>query len=307
MRSRSETRLGIAITTYNRRSSIVDLIARLDRFTSAGFDLVICDDGSTDGTTKLLQGGRFVTVAGPNRGVAWNKNRGLFHLINLTDANVILLMDDDVLPVVHGWEQEWIAAARAFGHINFVPTHLRAHVLTGACRAADPGITHVVGGQCLGFTRKALLHVGYFDPRFGKYGHEHSDVSFRCLRAGFGGARRLRGPEPTAYFYVISSGLELRDVPSNSDTYCLARNSVLLSAVAGDPIFRLPWRDDAEMSAFLADFPDLAAQESCPGLSAQNFEAPHYFALNPDLADSGQDPFAHFIAYGRRGGGRQIV
>ena len=259
MTARSKPRLGIGITTFNRSASILDLLARLERFTSVEFDLVISDDGSTDGTADILRGGDFTAILGPNRGIAWNKNRGLFHLMNCTAVDVILLMDDDVLPNTFGWEQEWIAACLDFGHVNFAPAHLRPHVLTGSCRAADPGITHVVGGQCLGFTRAALLNVGFFDPRFGKYGHEHSDVSFRCLRAGFGGVRRDNGPEPTAYFYVIDSGLTLRDVPSNSDMECLERNGALLHQVANDPVYRLPWRSDAEMVAFLSDFPALSS------------------------------------------------
>jgi glycosyltransferase involved in cell wall biosynthesis len=302
MTARARPRLGVAITTYNRSRTIIDLLARLERFTSVDFDLVISDDGSTDGTADMLRGARFSAILGPNRGIAWNKNRGLFHLMNRTSADIILLMDDDVLPCVHGWEQEWIAASREYGHVNFAPAHLRHHVLTGACRAADPGITHIVGGQCLAFTREALLNIGYFDPRFGKYGHEHSDVSFRCLRAGFGGVRRDNGPEPSAYFYVIDSGLELRDVPSNSDIESLERNGALLHAVAGDPIYRLPWRNDAEMVVFLSDFPELSAQR-CPGIvTAPGFDTERYRQLNPDVMNSGQDPFAHYIAYGKREG-----
>lgn len=302
MTQRKRGRLGIALTTYNRRDALLDLIGRLERFTSVEYDLVVGDDGSSDGTREMLADLRIAAVRGPNKGIAWNKNRGLYHLANFTEAEVLLLMDDDVLPQTHGWEQEWIAAAHSFGHVNFVPSHLRRFVLTGACRAADPGITHVVGGQCLGFTREALLHVGYFDPRFGKYGHEHSDVSFRCLRAGFGGVRRRSGPEPSAYFYVIDSGLALRDVPSNSDMESLERNGALLAAAAGDAIFRLPWRSDAEMAEFLGEFPSIGAAH-CPGLvSVPEFDAARYLERHPDVAASGQDPFAHYIAYGRREG-----
>ncbi len=300
--ARQKPRLGIAITTYNRSRTITDLLARLERFTSVDFDLVISDDGSTDGTADMLAGARFPTILGSNRGIAWNKNRGLYHLMNRSAADIILLMDDDVLPRMFGWEQEWMQAATLFGHINFAPVHLRHHVLTGACRAADPGITHIIGGQCLGFTREALLNVGFFDPRFGKYGHEHSDVSFRCLRAGFGGVRRDSGPEPSAYFYVIESGLELRDVPSNSDIESLERNGALLAAVANDAIYRLPWRNDAEMAAFLADFPDLSSARCSGIVTAPGFDTERYRGLNPDVSNSGQDPFAHYIAYGKREG-----
>ena len=297
---RARSTLGIALTTFNRRDALLDLIARLERFTSVEYALVVGDDGSTDGTVEMLADTRIPHVAGGNRGIAWNKNRGLYHLMNFTEADVLLLLDDDVLPQAYGWEQEWIAAARAFGHVNYVPGHLRHHVLTGACRAADPGITHVVGGQCLGFTRAALQQVGYFDPRFGRYGHEHSDLTFRCLRAGFGGVSRAVGTD--AYFYVIDSGLTLRDLPSHVDWESLARNAELLGAAGRDPIHRLPWRNDVEMAAFLAEFPQLSP-ERCHGLfRVPAFDGEAYLRRNPDVAATGQDPFAHYIAYGRREG-----
>ena len=198
--ARQRPRLGIGITTYNRRNKLRDLLGRLERFTSVEFDLVVADDGSSDGTADILADARFPSVIGRNRGIAWNKNRCVYHLMNRTAADIVLLLDDDVQPRMFGWEQEWIAAASSFGHINFAPPHIRHHVLSGACRADEPGATHIVGGQCLGFTRAALLHVGYFDPRFGQYGHEHADVSLRCLRAGFGGVRQptFRSRRPTS-------------------------------------------------------------------------------------------------------------
>jgi glycosyltransferase involved in cell wall biosynthesis len=297
---RDRPRLGIAVTTFNRRQSLLDLLRSLERFTSVAFDLVVSDDGSTDGTGAMLAGTSIPHVAGRNKGIAWNKNRGLYHLVNFSAADILVLMDDDVLPQAYGWEQEWIAAAAAFGHVNYAPPHLRHHVLTGACRAADPGITHVVGGQCLAFTREALQHVGYFDPRFGQYGHEHSDVTFRCLRAGFGGVSR--GPGMASYFYVIDSGLGLRDVASNSDIGSLERNGRLLMEAGHDPIFRLPWRSDAEMAEFLAEFPRLSPAR-CHGLvTVPSFDDGRYLSRNPDVAATGQDPFAHYIAYGKREG-----
>ena len=296
---RARPRLGIALTTYNRRDSLLDLLNRLERFTSVNYSLVIGDDGSTDGTADMLADTRVAVVSGRNKGIAWNKNRGLYHLMNFTAADILILMDDDVLPQVYGWEQEWIAASLAFGHVNYLPLHLREHVLTGACRAADPGISHVVGGQCLGFTREALQHVGYFDPRFGRYGHEHSDMTFRCLRAGFGGVSRVG---MSAYFYIIDSGLALRDIPSNVDLDSLARNARLLGEAGRDPIHRLPWRNDDEMADFLAEFPQVSP-ERCHGLvRVPNFDGDGYLQRNPDVAATGQDPFAHYVAYGKREG-----
>ncbi len=294
--------LGIAVTTFDRSDTVADMITKLDSFTSIDFELVVADDGSTDGTSDVLAAAKCQSIRGPNRGVAWNKNRGLYHLMNRTSVDIILLMDDDVVPLVYGWEQDWLQAAINFGHVNFAPAHARHHVLAGACRAADPGIMQIIGGQCLAFTREALLNIGYFDPRFGKYGHEHTDVSYRCLRAGFGGVHRDSGPEPSAYFFAIDSGLGLRDLPSCFDGSSVERNAALLSAVATDPIYRLPWRDDTEMASFLGEFPSLSSA-NCRGIvTAPGFDAELYRLRYPDVARSGQDPFAHYVVFGRREG-----
>lgn len=297
-------RLGLAITTYNRMALLEDQLDRFDRFTSVPFEMFVGDDGSTDGTADMLRRRGVPHAAGRNKGIAWNKNRGLFHLMNSTAVDVLLLLDDDVIPTTFGWEQEWIAGARRFGHINYAPQYLRDHVLTGNCRADCPGISDMVGGQCLGFARSALAQVGYFDPRFGQYGHEHSDLSFRCQRAGFGALKRPYGENPQTYFFVIEGGLELRDAPSHSDLQSLDRNLHLLFEAMNDPIYRLPWRSDAERADFLAEQPSLSPAHFAGMPPSGPFDPERYLSLNPDVATSGQDPFAHWAVYGHAEGRR---
>ncbi len=56
------------------------------------------------------------------------------------------------------------------------------------------------------------------------------------------------------------------------------------------------------MRAFLADFPALSSQR-CHGIvTAPGFDPDRYRMLNPDVSSSGQDPFAHYVAYGKREG-----
>ena len=300
---RRSPRLGIAITTFERCDALEEQLALLADFTSEPFDLVVSDDGSTDDTLAMLEGRGVATVTGRNRGVAWNKNRGIFHLLHRTTAEIILLLDDDVVPTIHGWEQEWIAATEAFGHVNFMPPHLREHLITGRCRAADPGISTMVGGQCMGVARRALAAVGFFDPRFGQYGHEHADFSFRCARAGFGGVKRPYG-QAECFLLAIEGGIALRDMPSHSDPDCLRRNLALLFELEHAPVHRPPWRSDGEMQEFRSEFAWAGASDAPLLRTAARFDPASYLANNPDVARAGGDPFLHYLCYGRREGRR---
>ncbi len=153
-----------------------------------------------------------------NRGIAWNKNRGLYFLLTYTACDVLLLLDDDVLPSVIGWEQEWLAAARRLGHVNLAHPQLPEAVLGGRCTARSPGLANRISGACIASTRRALAEIGFMDTRFRGYGHEHVEYTLRFLRAGYGGALWRRGEgELSAYYYVIASGIALRDLPSVSD------------------------------------------------------------------------------------------
>ena len=56
------------------------------------------------------------------------------------------------------------------------------------------------------------------------------------------------------------------------------------------------------MIAFLSDFPSLSSANCAGVISAPAFNADRYRALNPDVSHSGQDPFAHYVVYGKREG-----
>ncbi|HEX8078218.1 MAG TPA: glycosyltransferase, partial [Chthoniobacterales bacterium] len=105
-------RLGIGITTFNRSGKLGACIARLQERTTHSFDLVVADDGSTDATAETCAKARVIRIAGPNMGIAWNKNRALFFLHRVLECDVIMLIEDDCYPNQRGWETEWIEAAR---------------------------------------------------------------------------------------------------------------------------------------------------------------------------------------------------
>ena len=300
--------LGIAITTYNRRDTLLSTLAELRRLTSVPFELVVCDDGSSDGTIEAVRGLGVDVVGGNNRGIAWNKNRGLFYLSQSRRCETILLLDDDVRPVMHGWEQEWIAACARFGHVNYIPPHYRRDLLAGNMTASKPGIGPVVGGMAIGQSAAALSCVGYMDVRFGRYGHEHSDFTGRFLRAGFGGfVYRTAGVAQTLY-YLIDGGIELLAGPGSGTNEDLERNARLLGQLAADPLYRAPWRDDAEMRHFMADMPSCFQGAERGILPAfESFSAETYLARYQDVRDANIDPLEHFVRIGHSEGRQPLA
>lgn len=294
--------LGIAITTYSRKEMVCNLLKRIRALTTGDYEVVVCDDGSSDGTVEELQKMGVKVLGGKNKGIAWNKNRGLFYFQNICRAKSVILLDDDVWPEVAGWEQEWILAASRVGHINYVPASYERYSSIRPMTALDLGVGPSVGGMILAQTTDALACVGYMDTRFGRYGHEHSDFSIRFLRAGFGGLRCRVGDEMHNRFYLLDSGVKILDAVSFSSTEDLEANAKLLNELQKEPIYRSPWSNEDEMKEFLAEFGKGFSEMNNPPFSGKNFDINNYFEKHPDVYNSGWDAFAHYVENGIKEG-----
>ena len=275
VRAELETRLklGIAITTLNRKDMVLNLVRKIREFTKAGFDLVVCDDGSVDGTRAALAAAGVQVIGGTPRGIAWNKNRGIYYLLNVTRCDVILLLDDDVIPVAPAWELEWIEAAWRRGHVNFALPAFRSSVVSGACTGAELGLAKTIPGCALAFSRIALAQIGYLDVRFGRYGHEHSDFSFRALRAGFGGIKVREGDWNEPYFYVMTGSLEALPAATSGTQEELDTNSRLLSDFANEPIYRHAWLTDEMRDIFLSEIEAVLGPAEAPLRLKNHFQS----------------------------------
>lgn len=95
----------VVVPTYNRRDSLVRTLGALDRqrtVTAAGrsfrFEVVVVDDGSTDGTADVVQQARTTNslrlVCQSNAGPAAARNAG----IRAARGDVVVFIDDDVEP-----------------------------------------------------------------------------------------------------------------------------------------------------------------------------------------------------------------
>lgn len=292
-------KLGIAITTFNRAEHVIKQIQLIRKFSLGEYELIICDDGSSDNTIDLLDKEDVSYISGKNKGIAWNKNRGLYYLANYTSSDVFLLLDDDILPSMYGWDVEWCQGALLHGHINFIASYVKKHLVFGDCRANNPGLSPLVQGAAIAINREILPLVGYIDNRFGRYGHEHTEYTNRIIKTGFGGIIRK---DNTMLYAVMDSGLELLNLPSNGSIEEAKKNEPLLYQLSKEPIFRQPWFSEQERQEFLFEFKDIGCQVTqIPewNVLKNMFDKDFYLKSYPDVEASGMDPVTHYYLYGQ--------
>jgi glycosyltransferase involved in cell wall biosynthesis len=246
-------RIGIGIATYNRRARLAVTLENVFRNTDAHADIVVADDGSTDGTAALLQTLRprlRAVIAGENRGVAWNKNRLLFFLVEVCKSDVVILLEDDTCPLLPDWEQDWIAAARRHGHIAYAAPWFASSFISGTGKPEDPFESENTTAQCAAFTREAVSYVGYMDTRFGKGGAEHVEHSMRMLRAGFGG-RFQDDAHASPVYYLLNAPLYVTAETSYfTDPVAAAISVGRVCELARGSLYRAAWSTDDEYRLF---------------------------------------------------------
>ncbi len=188
-------RMSVVVCTYNGSRTIEDCLQGLARQTYANHEIIVVDDGSTDGTGALVErylpqmpALRLVTI--PNGGLSAARNVGMRE----ATGEVLCYTDDDARP-----DPDWLLhMAAAF--------HSTAHVAIGGpnipppddgsiaeCVANAPGgpihvlvddaLAEHIPGCNLSVRRAALMAIGGFDPTFRVAGDD-VDVCWQLQEAG---------------------------------------------------------------------------------------------------------------------------
>jgi glycosyltransferase involved in cell wall biosynthesis len=246
--------IGIGIITYNRKDLVLGTIAQVRALTSEpDTALVVADDGSCDGTLEMLREQQVPVVTGVNMGIAWNKNRALFLLSHLLHCEAVILLEDDTSPANIGWENEWVLAARRWGHVNYAGDWMREYFVAGSGTPDDPFESTMVTAQCAAYSRTALTYAGFLDPRFKGYGHEHVEHSRRLIRVGFGGSDGQHNGRERVLFKMIGSGVKVVPAKSYYEPETNERNLTLARRIIGQQDYRMPWGNDGELSQFRSE------------------------------------------------------
>lgn len=168
-------RLGVAISTRNRRHLFENTLARWIEHLPEDAALVVVDDASDVPVPDFPNG--TVIRNDYQRGVAQTKNRGIAELISL-DCDELFLADDDVYPISPDWWRPYVDSVEP--HLSFQWAGRRKH---SPCRVVHDDGEHfsvtTPRGCLLYANRKVIDTVGGMDPAFGLYGCEHIDWSQR--------------------------------------------------------------------------------------------------------------------------------
>lgn len=168
-------KIGIGITTHNRREVFDDTYKHIVEMLPKGAKLVVVDDASDEPTDKATF--RF----NENVGIATAKNKCLELL---DDCEHIFLFDDDCYPKVKDWWKPYVYGDEL--HYCYIFEKLVNKDL-GDCRVVYKddklvGFSHARGCM-LYINHKILDVVGGMDTNYKKWGFEHVDWSNRIFNS----------------------------------------------------------------------------------------------------------------------------
>lgn len=139
------------------------------------------------GVTKLFPK---VFLGTENLGVAGNSNRAIKWFMDETDADHLCLCNDDLhilgdfVSFYRQGHSDLDVGMFCFCPSGGVYDHESYKWVTVRSRGYAVRLMPRITGIMISITRKLIEKVGYFDTRFGKFGEEHCDYTYRCRFAG---------------------------------------------------------------------------------------------------------------------------
>lgn len=201
------SRIGIAISTYNRYETFKKTYSEIQRFAPPNSIIVVIDDASDKPVPEATF--RFEK----NVGIARVKNK-CFELLYNEGCEHFFLFDDDCYPLREDWYKPYVESREP--HLNYIFAGYKAQ---GAAKRDDMMVlyrdssivaySHVRGCMCY-YKRICLDKVGGMDTIFGKWGYEHPSLSDRIYNAGLTSFRYM--DVPNSYDLIYS-----RDEHTNNE------------------------------------------------------------------------------------------
>lgn len=164
----SEFLVSAIIPVYNGEAFLAEAVASIRRQSVAAYEIVIVNDGSTDGTPEVIEGleGAIRSVTQPNRGPAAARSRG----VRMARGNVVAFLDSDDL-----WPEdkleiqlEHLATSPAVDIVLGQTQHVRKITREGTGhvyeKGADPWTTLMFGAAVIRMS--AFDTVGLPDESF---------------------------------------------------------------------------------------------------------------------------------------------
>jgi GT2 family glycosyltransferase len=183
-------RVSVVVCAYNAAETIGETLEGLTKLDYPDYEVIVVNDGSTDGTEQIASGYELELISTPNRGLSTARNTGLWR----ATGEIVAYLDADATPDPHwlrylaaSFDDQELAAvggpniappgdgpiAHAIGNAPGNPTHVML---------CDRIAEHIPGCN-MAFRRQELLEVGGFDPRFHTAGDD-VDICWRIQDRG---------------------------------------------------------------------------------------------------------------------------
>jgi glycosyltransferase involved in cell wall biosynthesis len=210
-----ELDLSVVICTRNRATQLAQTLKRIEALRSQlRWELIVVDNGSTDGTSAVVAGYAAVCdhpmqiILNQGRGVSCAKNAGW----QATRSPIVACIDDDCYPEADYLDSIFECFSRD-PKLGFVGGRILLHDPTDRRITIQesleplsfpPGsfIRHgVIQGANVAYRRAAISEVGGFDPWFGAgalYSGDETELMARISAAGWNGAY---DPKPVVYHH----------------------------------------------------------------------------------------------------------
>jgi GT2 family glycosyltransferase len=230
----------VVIPTWNGADLLKDCLASLRGQTRRDFEIIVVDNGSTDGTAEILAAdypeARLIRL-GENRGFAAAVNAG----IRASQCDFVVLMNNDV-EAAPRWLEELVDAMDTHAEVGACASRMLSHADPARIDSAGDQLglfaTSIGHGEldgpafdeprfvlsaCAGaaaYRRQALDAVGGFDERFFAY-LEDVDLGVRIQLAGW---HCLYVPGAVVYHHGSATARRMPEMK----LFLLMRNSLFL-------------------------------------------------------------------------------
>ncbi|WP_127578833.1 glycosyltransferase family 2 protein [Paenibacillus koleovorans] len=193
----------IVIPTYNQHRYLKECIESIEQFTPEPHEIIVVDNGSTDGTAEYLQSLKPGTVrfkiCPENLGFAGGVNQGLM----MARGTSLMFLNNDTIVTQH-WLSNLLACMRACGSYGLIgpltnyisgdqliETSYKSieemHRFAATINRSSPEKWRATGrltGFCVLMTRETFRRLGYLDEGFEIGNCEDDDYGFRTRLLG---------------------------------------------------------------------------------------------------------------------------
>jgi glycosyltransferase involved in cell wall biosynthesis len=191
-RASGDIRFSVIIPAYNAENTLYSCLESLadQSLPKEDYEVIVVDDGSTDGTSKIAQDFNVKYIFQTNQGPAAARNKGA----RSAEGDIILFTDSDCVPA-HNWIHEMVSPYND-NEVIGVKGAYKTRQAELAARFAQaefedrfdlltksPSID-MIDTYSAAFKKEVFFKMGGFDENFPVANNEDTDLSYRMAIAG---------------------------------------------------------------------------------------------------------------------------